>query len=77
MQLTTILAVLFSSLLLFALAGYADSTIVRNRLPLNHAKPHASSGVKFLPRQARIIKDGHHQSVGRAMFEAYKQRRRH
>jgi len=77
MQLTTILAVLFSSLVLFALVGYTDSSLVRDRRPLSHSGPLIKPGSQFDPRHANPFTGGRRTFVGRAILESIKQRRRH
>jgi hypothetical protein len=78
MQLTTILAVLFSSLLVFALVGYTDSSnVIRDRHPLSYSNPQVKSRAKFDPRHERLFNNGHRQFAGRAILESIKQRRKH
>ena len=77
MQLTTILAVLFSCLVLFAASGYADRNFAQGRSPLSHRNYLSKPRGSHVAQHGGPFRYGGRQFVGRAILESVKQRRRH
>lgn len=76
MQLTTILAVLFSCLIVFASVGYTDSSLIQGKRPLSYRNPFAESQHNPALRLQRPFKNGRPQFAARAIAESVKQRRK-
>ncbi|CAF1224523.1 unnamed protein product [Rotaria sordida] len=77
MQLTTILAVFFSCLVLFTSIGYTNSTVVKNKHSIVRPDPFVKSRNNFVSRHGNLHKVGRRQSVARAIMESIKQRHKH
>jgi hypothetical protein len=75
MQLTAILAVLFSCLVLFASVEYTNGTIVKGKSLMNRPDPFVKSGMKVAARPEGSFKHGRRQFAGRAIVESLKSRR--
>jgi hypothetical protein len=76
MQLTTILAVLFSCLVVFISVGYTDSSLIQGKHPLNYRNPFIESQNNPAVRHRLPFKNGRPQFASRAIVESLKQRRK-
>ncbi|CAF3642761.1 unnamed protein product [Rotaria sp. Silwood1] len=77
MKFTTILAVLFSCLVLFASMGYTNSNVIKNKPAKARHDPFVKSRNNFVPRHHNLNKHGRRQSAVEAIMESIKQRRNH
>jgi len=75
--LTTILAVFFSCLVLFASVGYTESRVVKGKRSLIRPDSFIKSEDHFGIRNNKLDKNGRRQFAARAIAESLKQRRRH
>jgi len=74
MQLTTIVAVLFSCLIVFVSVGYTDSSLIQGKLPLNYRNPFLGPQDNLAVRRQRRFKNGRPQFAAQAIVESIKQR---
>jgi hypothetical protein len=77
MQLTTILAVIFSCLVLFGSIGYSNSSGVKSKVSINRPDPFAKPHDRLNTRFASSFKNGRREFSGRAIIDSIKQRRKH
>ncbi len=77
MKLTTILAVLFSCLVLFISVGYTDSSLIQGKRPTSYQNPSVKARDHLAVRREIPLKNGRRQFVAQAILNSIKQRRKH
>jgi hypothetical protein len=76
MQLTTILAVLFSCLVLFASVSFTNSSGIKGQRPAGRPNPFVKLQDNHAVRQENLFKSGGRQFSARAIAETLKKRRK-
>ncbi|CAF4344614.1 unnamed protein product [Adineta steineri] len=79
MQLTTILAVFFTCLVLFASVDYTNGSGIKGKHSINRPDTVVRAKAQHGVRHENILKNGggRRQSAARAIVESIKQRRKH